>query len=979
MSSTNAPEATTPGFARARRTILAMVTALAFVLIVLPATASAVTTTWQGDVDGDWATAGNWDTGNAPTNADLAVINNTSDANLFPDPTVSTGAQAADAVTLSGSRVLTVTGGSLAVDNQITAPVGTNVSISGGELKFDTLLVSSQAGFTATGGAIAGTLQATTPVTLTNAGSTYGTSLSTTDGVTLASNVNVNQTANITLSDTHFLNIANRLYTLSGSSILTAALSTTDIDVGSGGRLLHTGAGGGVVQPEMDSSGTLEDDNGANGLVLSSNSGAFANDNLLGGTLKTTGASGLVDLTAILFDSYTVKAGGLTVDNSSGTVRYRPGDNTVDFDLNGQTVSMNGDFTYDGTNGETMSGTGTFQTQSPNFGEFRINDGNFADNANVTIPNGTTARVVGSSDWTNTSVFNINGLLRLDGTNLTAPGPDDPQINISSTGELDHVGGGGLVEPRVVSNGGTIEDQNSGGILNLERTAEPGQTNLYSGTMRTTGNGVLRLGTEVHQLNGPLTMDTTSGFDIITGGGADLQINGQTLTMLGNSLTHASGTISGSGTINGPGRLSLQGGDFALGGVLTVNTLVNQTSPTNIAGAASELRVGGLWLANNNITYSGTGGTFINVLSSGTLRHDDNPASTVSAPLTVAGSVELRDDIAGSDWDLSGGTTITSAGRVSVDTNQLDINPLTNLSGTTLTDGTYTVGAAGTLRFPGPVDTLNADLTIDDGGQVLVDPTNALALADLGAIGSTGSFTLTNGHTEDVSASLTVNGTLAGNGTIVANVFNDGIVSPGTSVGELDITGDYTQSGLGTLETEVEGVGVGEFDILDVDGDVDLGGELALLPSADFVDDAQPGDRASFLRYTGTRLGPDPFDATTVDPPLSNQKAFTADYVDPGKRVDALVGPEPPDVTPPQVTITKKKVSQERRDAKFKFTSNEAGSTFECKLDKRPWRKCASPRNYGDLDPGKHKFKVRATDPSGNTSTPAKKKFKIKV
>ena len=53
--------------------------------------------------------------------------------------------------------------------------------------------------------------------------------------------------------------------------------------------------------------------------------------------------------------------------------------------------------------------------------------------------------------------------------------------------------------------------------------------------------------------------------------------------------------------------------------------------------------------------------------------------------------------------------------------------------------------------------------------------------------------------------------------------------------------------------------------------------------------------------------------------------------------------------------------------AKFKFRSNEAGSTFECRLDDGEFEDCDSPQKYRGLDPGRHRFRVRATDAAGNT------------
>lgn len=63
---------------------------------------------------------------------------------------------------------------------------------------------------------------------------------------------------------------------------------------------------------------------------------------------------------------------------------------------------------------------------------------------------------------------------------------------------------------------------------------------------------------------------------------------------------------------------------------------------------------------------------------------------------------------------------------------------------------------------------------------------------------------------------------------------------------------------------------------------------------------------------------------------------------------------------------------------KFKFKSSEQASTFECKLDRKQFKACRSPKKLENLDEGKHTFEVRATDAAGNTDrTPAKRKFEI--
>ena len=68
------------------------------------------------------------------------------------------------------------------------------------------------------------------------------------------------------------------------------------------------------------------------------------------------------------------------------------------------------------------------------------------------------------------------------------------------------------------------------------------------------------------------------------------------------------------------------------------------------------------------------------------------------------------------------------------------------------------------------------------------------------------------------------------------------------------------------------------------------------------------------------------------------------------------------------------------RIARFKFSSTERGSQFQCKPDwKRGWTSCRSPTTYTQLRPGTHTFLVRAVDKAGNVDrTPAKKLWTIR-
>ena len=79
----------------------------------------------------------------------------------------------------------------------------------------------------------------------------------------------------------------------------------------------------------------------------------------------------------------------------------------------------------------------------------------------------------------------------------------------------------------------------------------------------------------------------------------------------------------------------------------------------------------------------------------------------------------------------------------------------------------------------------------------------------------------------------------------------------------------------------------------------------------------------------------------------------------------------------PETTITTASVRRQR--ATFRFRSSEPRSTFECKLRRRHFTPCASPKTYRHLRLGRQVFKVRATDKSNNTdSTPAKYRWRIR-
>lgn len=88
-------------------------------------------------------------------------------------------------------------------------------------------------------------------------------------------------------------------------------------------------------------------------------------------------------------------------------------------------------------------------------------------------------------------------------------------------------------------------------------------------------------------------------------------------------------------------------------------------------------------------------------------------------------------------------------------------------------------------------------------------------------------------------------------------------------------------------------------------------------------------------------------------------------------------GPPAP-MTKPKVSITAApKSNSSATTATFKFKANESGSKFQCKLDGKSFASCRSPKTYKQLKPGKHVFKVKATDPAGNVSPIVTRTFTV--
>ena len=136
-------------------------------------------------------------------------------------------------------------------------------------------------------------------------------------------------------------------------------------------------------------------------------------------------------------------------------------------------------------------------------------------------------------------------------------------------------------------------------------------------------------------------------------------------------------------------------------------------------------------------------------------------------------------------------------------------------------------------------------------------------------------------------------------------------------------------------------------------------------------------------RFTGGGYAQAP-DSPTVDAGISDPYTGQSD-VDgtprpQGSAMDIGADELVPDTTAPETTITKgPRKRTTSRKARFRFTSNEAGSTFLCSLDAKTPRACRSPKKLKHVKPGEHRFTVVAVDASDNADpTAATYRWKVK-
>jgi hypothetical protein len=354
-------------------------------------------------------------------------------------------------------------------------------------------------------------------------------------------------------------------------------------------------------------------------------------------------------------------------------------------------------------------------------------------------------------------------------------------------------------------------DVHAGQTLTVQNTTTSGATGLTSATGFTNDGSILLTSTDA--------------------GGASLTVTDGTLTNSATGLLHFQTGIGSIGDIFY--------GDLINNGTVTVDRWTTFDKPGGSYTNNGQFTINAASLTISN------GGMLTNAAAAVV-----SGAGTLDGTLNNAGTVRAT----GGTLTLAGGVTTTNSGVFeAIDGSTLDVTaPLTNLSGGTLTGGTYRSvanGGTASLTVSGSaVTTIAAGTTVELSGSGATMSFGGTALA-ASLTDNAATLKIFNGHRFNMANPLANSGTvhlaggglggmltttlltntgiLTGNGRVHGSVMNtSGTVSPGNSPGLIEIDGDYTQGADGDLAIEL--LSPGNFDRLQVTGGAMLNGTLSV-------------------------------------------------------------------------------------------------------------------------------------------------------
>ncbi len=360
-------------------------------------------------------------------------------------------------------------------------------------------------------------------------------------------------------------------------------------------------------------------------------------------------------------------------------------------------------------------------------------------------------------------------------------------------------------------NAGTLSLSGSGSLLSTGAVSVSSATSVFdisgttSGTMigdlSGASSSTVNLGSKTLTF-GTATPSTPFAGNIIGGGGSIIKQGSGTVILTGTN-TYSGGTTINAGTL----RLSGSGSLFSTGAV-NVNSA---TSVFDISGTTSGTMIGDL---------SGVASSSVNLGSKALTFGTATPSTPFAGNINGGGGSIIKQGsgtaiLTGTN-SYSGGTTI-SAGTLQGNTVSLQGNILDNAnlvfdqggagtySGSITGTGTLVTQGAGPLNFIG-ASTLANQVTVSSG-TLLIN----------GSLAGGGPMIVSSGAT------------LGGTGTITKNITIQGTLSPGNSIGTINLVGAQVLTSGSMLDIEITPT---TNDLVNVTGTMDIqsGATLRFIP-----------------------------------------------------------------------------------------------------------------------------------------------------
>ena len=829
-------------------------------------------TNWTGGggSDDNWTTAANWDNGVPTTGDSVFIIGaftpgiSADVGNIFSltmDSAILRLDNATAALDLSGdltvindgSITLTAFGSQLSVAGNATF-TGTAANV---DLEVQGGIVNVTGTFNSTGivnmnGSAVSTFGDTATfneLNISNATAVLNGINNTTNALAMSSNATLQGTGNTTTNGLFSWNESTVSHNLLVNGDMNVAFATSDAIINGGIVTLANTAVTRFISNDIDIIGTgqlinqdtlsISDSIGS----LRSTDGTGILDNQATGTILFGGSGGSVDIgvsTGLQF----INSG--TIDAQDGLINITTTDimqwNAGRWTANSGGISVNTTMSLNGSATKTIDGFTFTSSQPVNIlgdGDLDIiNSGSFTIGAGGQVTHSSNGDIT-SSDVSGTFINNDLFVKSAGNTEFV-------NIAMANNAQLD-ISGGSLSFSTGLANAAASVVNVSAGTLVLNEAGTPtdagdylvngtGQVQVlsnrnFTGNYDFSAGSILINGAAVDFSGVPGIVDI---MDLVLNGGGS--ISGDPLT-INNTFDWIAGTVNSTTLDIQPGAVMNVSDSAAIAGDFTNN---GQTNILN--GGALRLIIGNTHGGVFNIATGGaldidTGiHTFNGALGGGgTLIISTSTSDLVLQANSTVGNLQMLDGILRGNGNLDvtnlstwSGGSMAGSGTTNFNGGVNILGPVTldrvlNTNGGSI-DGTGAVsdGVSGTAAF---------NLT---GGLFTVVDSGNTHLVDTG-------ITLNTGATLDVQGTLYVQlasigvtnngGTISGSGTIIGDVFNDGILSPGNSPGAMLIDGDLTLLSNSLLNLDVEGItspGV-DYDLLDVTGQIIFGGAMAVI------------------------------------------------------------------------------------------------------------------------------------------------------